>query len=177
MPLHDRAIRWPTSPEKQRASDWVESVSCKAWRPGFAMVDRTLIPLHCKPGHHGEQFFDRKSNYSLSLTVCHPCYRHSPCINVNIQLVTTPDLRIIDYVLGPPGSVHDSTSFRESRAFKESETLFRHGEWLWADSAYGLASWCVTPYKRPLSLIPDNRQFNYHLSRVSSCCIYFIYDL
>jgi hypothetical protein len=73
MPFHDRAIRWPTSPEKQKASDWVESVSCKAWGPGFAMVDGTLILLHCKPGHHGEQFYDRKSNYSLSLTVFLTC--------------------------------------------------------------------------------------------------------
>ncbi len=35
------------------------------------MVDGTLIPLASKPGHFGEQFFDCKSNYSLSLTVCH----------------------------------------------------------------------------------------------------------
>jgi hypothetical protein len=69
IPLHDQAIRWPNSGEKREASDWVESVSCHAWRPGFCMVDGTLIPLASKPGHFGEQFFDRKSNYSLSLTV------------------------------------------------------------------------------------------------------------
>ena len=56
--------------EKQEASDWVESVSCHAWRLGFCMVDGTLIPLASKPGHFGEQFFDCKSNYSLSLMVC-----------------------------------------------------------------------------------------------------------
>jgi hypothetical protein len=72
LPLHDQAIRWPTSEEKRAASDWVESVSCSAWRPGFCMVDGTLIPLFSKPGHYGEQFFDRKCNYSLSLTVCIP---------------------------------------------------------------------------------------------------------
>jgi hypothetical protein len=69
LPLHDQAIRWPTSGEKRAASDWVESASCHTWRPGFCMVDGTLIPLFSKPGHYGEQFFDRKSNYSLSLTV------------------------------------------------------------------------------------------------------------
>jgi DDE superfamily endonuclease len=154
--------------EKQKASDWVESVSCEAWHLGFAIVDGTLIPLHCKPGHHGEQLYDCKSNYSLSLTVHSSCCQHSPCTNVNIQLVTMPDLSIINYVLGLPGSVHNSTAFRESRAFKESETLFHKGEWLWANLAYGLASWCVTPYKRHLSLIPENCQFNYHLSWVFS---------
>ncbi|KAF9503183.1 hypothetical protein BS47DRAFT_1369732 [Hydnum rufescens UP504] len=68
MPLHNWAIQWPMRVEKQRASDWVELVACKAWHLGFAMVDGTLIPLHCKPGHHGKQFYDHKSNYSLSLT-------------------------------------------------------------------------------------------------------------
>ena len=70
LPLHNQAIRWPNAHEKQEASDWVESMSCCAWRPGFCMVDRMLIPLTSKPGHFGEQFFDHKSNYSLSLTVC-----------------------------------------------------------------------------------------------------------
>ena len=67
--LHDQAIQWPNSEEKYSASDWVESISCHAWRPGFCMVDGMLIPLFSKPGHFGEQFFDHKSNYSLSLTV------------------------------------------------------------------------------------------------------------
>src|SRR5258707_14923642 len=45
-------------------------MSCHAWRPCFCMVDGTLIPLASKPGLFGEQFFDCKSNYSLSLMVC-----------------------------------------------------------------------------------------------------------
>jgi len=62
------------------------------------------------------------------------------------QLVTLPNLRIIDYVLGPPGSVHDSMAFKESCAYKESDQLFPNGEWLWADSAYGLS---LTSYHSP----------------------------
>ena len=69
LSLHDIAIRWPTAEEKSAAADWIEEQTCTAWRPGFAMVDGTLIPLHAKPGHFGEQFFDRKSNYSLNLQV------------------------------------------------------------------------------------------------------------
>ena len=69
LPLHEQAVQWPNSEAKCSASDWVESVSCHAWWPGFCMVDRTLIPLFSKLGHFGEQFFDCKSNYSLSLTV------------------------------------------------------------------------------------------------------------
>ncbi|KAF7372339.1 DDE Tnp4 domain-containing protein [Mycena venus] len=109
-----------------------------------------LVPLLEEPGHYGEAYFDRKSNYSL-----------------NVQLITLPNLRIIDYVIGHCGSAHDSTAFADARTYKEHDTLFkRDREWLWADSAYGLDWWCVTPYKRPASLQANNKTFNYHFSRV-----------
>ena len=129
------------------------------------MVDGTLIPLFAKPGHYGEQFFDHKSNYSLSLTVCSPTF--CPYTDTDMQqLVTLPNMHVINYVLGPPGSTHDSMSFKESHAWKESGHLFQDGEWLWADSAYPLTPWCIVPYKHPQSLVLANHQFNYHLSKV-----------
>ena len=39
---------------------------------------------------------------------------------------------------------------------------------MWADSAYALDSWCITPYKRPHAALPENKTFNYHLSQVHS---------
>jgi len=54
-----------------------------------------------------------------------------------------PNMHIIDYVLGLPGSTHDSMSFKESHAWKESSHLFHNGEWLWADSTYALTPWCI----------------------------------
>jgi hypothetical protein len=77
-------------------------------------------------------------------------------------------------VLGPPGSTHDLTAFKESCALKDAAQLFHEGEWLWADSVYALSPWCMVPYKHPQSLIPSNCQFNYHLSTVSCMptCIY-----
>lgn len=69
---HDDTIHWPTTAEKEEAKEWVESVSCPAWRDGFCMVDGTLVPLFEKPGYHGETYFDRKSNYSLNVQVT-PC--------------------------------------------------------------------------------------------------------
>ena len=82
------------------------------------------------------------------------------------QLITLPNLRIIDYVVGHCGSAHDATVFRSARTYMSSRDLFEPGEWIWADSAYALDSWCVTPYKKPLSNRPENKKFNYHLSRV-----------
>jgi hypothetical protein len=85
------------------------------------MVDGTLIPLASKPGHYSEQFFDRKSNYSLSLTVRHIMTYMFVLLIIIWQLVTLPNLQIIDYVLGPPGSMHDATAFCESRVAKEHD--------------------------------------------------------
>ncbi|KIJ31769.1 hypothetical protein M422DRAFT_70812 [Sphaerobolus stellatus SS14] len=67
--LHDKVMRWATADEKAEAKSWVGAASCPAWRHGFAMVDGTLVPLAEKPGFHGEAYFDRKSNYSLSVQV------------------------------------------------------------------------------------------------------------
>jgi hypothetical protein len=67
LALHDEVICWPTEAEKDDAKAWVEAVSCQDWAGGFCMVDGTLVPLFEKPGHHGEVYFDRKSNYSLNI--------------------------------------------------------------------------------------------------------------
>ena len=90
---------------------------------------------------------------------------------ISRQLVTLPNLRIIDYVIGHCGSAHDSTVFQDSRTYRNSGVLFNENEWMWADSAYALDRWCITPYKRPLAALPENKTFNYHLSRV---CYLFI---
>ncbi|KAH7918295.1 hypothetical protein BV22DRAFT_1024801, partial [Leucogyrophana mollusca] len=53
------------------------------------------LNLFQKPGWHGKVFFDQKSNYSLTT-----------------QVVSLPhNLRIVDYVIGVPGSAHDASVF------------------------------------------------------------------
>ncbi|PPQ94789.1 hypothetical protein CVT25_008391 [Psilocybe cyanescens] len=149
LSLHDSVVCWPSEEEIEEARQWVEMHSCAAWHNGYCMVNGTLIPLFEKLGHHGEAYFDRKSNYSL-----------------NVQLITLPNLQIIDYVVGYCGSAHDATVFRVSQTYAHSDKLFKDSEWIWADSAYALDMWCVTPYKKPLSNCPENAKFNYHLSLV-----------
>ncbi|KAF7312741.1 DDE Tnp4 domain-containing protein [Mycena indigotica] len=117
------------------------------------MFDRTLVPLSDKPGHHGKAYFDRKSNYSL-----------------NVQLINLPNLRIVDYVIGPVGSMHNASAFAESRVSQNRAELLAPGEWIWADSAYMLVPWCITPYKKPATLEPENRRFNYYVSAVLRIC-------
>jgi DDE superfamily endonuclease len=59
-----------------------------------------------------------------------------------------PDLTIIDYGVGLPGSQHDASAWAETRIPKEHDQLFANDEWVWVDSAYRITSWCQAPYKR-----------------------------
>jgi hypothetical protein len=64
------AVRWPDAEAKAAAKAWVEENSCPAWRNGWCMVDGTLVPLFMRPAFYGNNWFDRKSNYSLNVQVC-----------------------------------------------------------------------------------------------------------
>nr|GAT43430.1 predicted protein [Mycena chlorophos] len=137
LSMHDKVIRWPSDAEREQAKQWVEDQTCREWRNRWLFVDRTLVLLADKPRHHREAYFDRKSNYSL-----------------NVQLINTSDLHIIDYVLGPTGSMHDLT------AFKEYEQLLDRNVWIWADLAYALQDWVITLYKKQANTVRENRIYN-----------------
>jgi hypothetical protein len=77
-----------------------------------------------------------------------------------------PNLRIIDFSYGNTGSTHDSTAWTHTRLAKEHCDLMEPGEWVWADSAYPVDVWIVSPYKKPERDHPDNEEFNKHVSRV-----------
>ncbi|KAF8586813.1 hypothetical protein K439DRAFT_1646106 [Ramaria rubella] len=114
-------MRWPNDNQKEDARNWVESRSCPGWRDGWLLVDGTLVPF----------WYDCKSNYSL-----------------NVQLISTPNLRIIDYGVGLPGSQHDVMAWKQTWIPLEHETLLGRDEWVWADTAYPLQTWCQAPYKK-----------------------------
>jgi len=143
----DKAVRPPTAEEKEEAKQWVEDHSCYAWRNGWLFVDGTLIPLYFRPFWYAEAYFDRKSNYSL-----------------NIQIISLPNLRIVDFSYGFTGSTHDATAWLETKVVKDHEAIFEPGEFIWADSAYPIQTWVVAPYKKPLRDRPENQVFNNHLS-------------
>ena len=147
--LREMHIRWPFGQEREEAKEWAETQPCYAWRGGWCMVDGTLIPLYSKPRYYGDLWFDRKSNYSM-----------------NVQIVNTPNLKIIDYASGFRGSQHDSHCFNYTRLAIHQKDLMAEDEWVWADVGYKLQKWCMIPYKRPHSLLQDNKDFNYHLSKI-----------
>ncbi|KAG2068202.1 hypothetical protein BDR04DRAFT_1209520 [Suillus decipiens] len=150
--IHFDLLDYNDQNERERAKDWVEEHTCLEWRGGFLSVGSTLFNLFQKPGWHGEGFYDRKSNYSLSA-----------------QVVIMPhNLHIIDYVIGVPGSVHDSNAFAKARIACHPQTFLGGNRWIWADSAYGARPWCVVPFKQLAAggLTGHQKTFNYHLSKV-----------
>jgi hypothetical protein len=79
------------------------------------------------------------------------------------------NLKVVDYAIALPGSIHDASAFQKTRLAHHPEQFFHDGEWLWADSAYASQTWCVPPFKRPVggNLSYDKQFFNNHLSTVS----------
>lgn len=135
----DDALHPPTEEEKEEAKRWVEENSCEAWRNGCLMVDGTLVRLFEKPKWYGESYFDRKSNYSLNIQVW--CLLIFLPINkthlvAGQQVVSLPNLRIIDVGFGHVGSTHDATAWEGTRIAQEPEVYLGEREWVWADSAY-----------------------------------------
>ena len=79
------------------------------------------------------------------------------------------NLWIVNYVIGVPGSLHDSTSFSHAQIYCHPQAFLGANEWIWADTAYPSLTWCVVPFKKPSGreLAADQKFFNYHLSLVS----------
>nr|GAT51776.1 predicted protein [Mycena chlorophos] len=142
-------VRYPTDEEKADAQDWVVKHSCPAFRGGWCFVDGTLVPLATRPFWYGESYFDRKSRYSL-----------------NIQIVSLPNLRIVDFSYGHTGSAHDATAWGGTRIAANHTEFLGEKEWIWADSAYPIRSWIVSPYKAPDRYLPDNDTFNKTVSKL-----------
>ena len=67
--IHFDPMELEDQEQREQAKKWVESHSCMEWRGGFLCVDGSPFNLFQKPGWHGEGFFDRKSQYSLSAQV------------------------------------------------------------------------------------------------------------
>ncbi|PPR03353.1 hypothetical protein CVT24_012571 [Panaeolus cyanescens] len=148
--FREEMISMPTAQEKKEAKHFSAKRSkCKEWGEGWCMVDGTLVPLFARPHWYGESYFDRKSNYSM-----------------NVQIINTPDLRIIDCGYGFTGSTHDASAWEKTWIYAHHEKVFEDNEFIWADSAYPIETWVVAPYKKPDSDRPDNTFFNNHVSMI-----------
>lgn len=62
-------------------------------------------------------------------------------------IIFVHSLLITEYLLGQPGSTHDSTAFRQTNLYQNHEQLLQAHEWIWGDAAYPLLPWLITPFK------------------------------
>lgn len=82
-----------------------------------------------------------------------------------MQVVCDVDGRIIATHIGNPGSCGDSNVFQRMDLFRDPGSHFCPGQFLLADSAYGLSQNCIPAFKSPAADLPENTAFNYCLAR------------
>ena len=56
------------------------------------------------------------------------------------------NLQIVDYVIGVPRSLHDSTLFLHTWIYHHPQAFLGENKWIWADPSL---TWCVVPFKKP----------------------------
>uniref|UniRef100_A0A8C6UN81 DDE Tnp4 domain-containing protein n=1 Tax=Neogobius melanostomus TaxID=47308 RepID=A0A8C6UN81_9GOBI len=78
--------------------------------------------------------------------------------SINVQLVCTNDMQIIDLVSKWPGSTHDARILKESALHREFEEGRITGLLL-GDSGYPLKRWLMTPVIAPRT--PQERRYNF----------------
>ncbi|KAE9396662.1 hypothetical protein BT96DRAFT_824371, partial [Gymnopus androsaceus JB14] len=61
------------------------------------------------------------------------------------------------------------TAWEGTRIATNHEDLLEEGEWIWADSAYPLQSWVISPYKKPDCFDKNNSIFNECVSNLCIC--------
>lgn len=130
--FRNEAVRFPPAEEKEEAKQWVKDHSCKAWRSGWCLVDGTLIPLAEKPNWYGESYFDRKSRYSMNVQVrtrLHAIVRQQTYFD-HLQVVSLPNLRIIDFTYGHCGSTSDASAWEATLLAQEHDDILEDGEWV-----------------------------------------------
>ncbi|KIY61083.1 hypothetical protein CYLTODRAFT_363339, partial [Cylindrobasidium torrendii FP15055 ss-10] len=75
-------------------------------------------------------------------------------------IISLPNLCIIDFGYGHTGSTHNATAWEGTCLAQNHKDFLKDGEWIWADSAYLIRNWIVSPYKKPDRYEPNNDTFN-----------------
>jgi hypothetical protein len=147
LSLEKVVVRWPNASERNDIKIVIENEH--GFRHVIGIVDGTHVILATKPSLNGEEYFNRKSRYSIS------------CMIVNDY-----NYKILRMVAGFTGCVHDSRVFLNSKVWLENQKYFAANEYLLADSDYPLTAITMPPYKHHLAANRDNRRLNKHLSYV-----------
>uniref|UniRef100_A0A8C6UX78 Putative nuclease HARBI1 n=1 Tax=Neogobius melanostomus TaxID=47308 RepID=A0A8C6UX78_9GOBI len=138
MRIMGRYVRLPTQEEAARMK---QDFYFKSGLPGIiGCIDGTHVRIQA-PSQDEYLFVNRKGYHSI-----------------NVQLVCTNDMQIIDLVSKWPGSTHDARILRESALHREFEEGRITGLLL-GDSGYPLKRWLMTPVIAPRT--PQERRYNF----------------
>ena len=150
-------IKFPTGQSLQNV---IEGFELKWGFPQcMGAIDGSHIPI-CAPELNHTDYYNRKGWYSMV-----------------VQAVVDHDYLFRDICVGWPGSVHDARIFINSLLYKrisEEGILNGHDRNLLgcripaciiADAAYPIQTWLLKPFADTPSLTPQQKCFNYRLSR------------
>jgi hypothetical protein len=147
--LEHEVVYWPNDSERKFICDRIQDKYDFPNCVGF--VDGTILPLEFKPSLYGEEYFCRKG-----------------CYGVHCLVICDDELRILDFLVGWPASVHDNRVWKNSDQMTESNRFFTPNQYLLADSAFGNTLICIPAFKRlrrTTKLPKDKEEFNTLLSR------------
>lgn len=147
LKLKDRFVSWPSVLERHLISSRIRN---RFGLPAcIGILDGTHINFATRPSIDSETFFNRKKCYSY-----------------NVQLICDDKRKVLFYLTGWPGSVHDSTIFGTSQIKQNERNFFTGEEYLLGDSGYALDKRTMTPYKGTALENPLNQEFNKIISAV-----------
>jgi hypothetical protein len=130
LSLEATVVFWPDEEERKAMSLRIQKIfhfpNC------VGLVDGTLLPLENKPSLFGENYLSRKSSYAVSVLVV--------CDEV---------ARVLYYLAGWPGSVHDNRVWRNSKMYLNQDTFFSPMEYLLGDSAFTPGQHMIPAFKHP----------------------------
>ena len=147
LSLENEVVTWPNDVEKQIIKDSIED--SHGFPNVIGIMDGIHVVLATKPSYQGEQYFNRKSRYSI------------PCMIVNDENCIITHLHA-----GFPGSAYDSRVFINSQVWLKHTDFFKVDEYLLTDTKYPLTKITLPPYKQPASTRWENQRFNRHLSSI-----------
>ncbi|SPO27276.1 uncharacterized protein UTRI_10393 [Ustilago trichophora] len=151
--INTEVVTFATEDKRAKASAWVKRKSgVEEWGRGWLVADGTHINLAWKPAMNAREHYSYKGDYTF-----------------NVALVFLPhSLRIVESVVGHPGSSHDSHVWASGQGIVAKPHLhLDEGEFVWVDSGFGYSSYSVSPFGNTFAnQSRDIRFFNFSMSRI-----------
>jgi hypothetical protein len=147
--LENDAVFWPDSADRRTIAKRIQEKYGFPHCIGF--LDGTIFPLEFKPSLFGEEYYSRKG-----------------CWSVHCLIICDDETRILDFLVGWPGSVHDNRVWLQSKQCMEYNKFFSKLQYVLADSAFTSSMHCISAFKklRGVSTLPlDKEMFNTLLAK------------